>query len=271
MNKAPINDIKRGPLGNCIVLHDFPPVNSSTIKDLFEYSVRFFEEKGITPTKVGLGGKSPAAKGKSNILFKTAKRRLEETHYEGIDGLWIGAMPPIYSQEVLDALFCVDLDVRESKKNHTMVLCFDDQIVSFQKDHLEQLCTDLASFLKPRYGYGYQREFKKGPTWYPFGVCVGLGWDDPEADLLTEWAKKYHTNNRYQTGDLRDIYPMNLLSEAHKNHVVDGKPFFEWICEDPQRGRLTSLTEDLWTWWIESDSIAMIRESLGSTGWVISI
>jgi hypothetical protein len=252
-------------------MHDISQKNLN-VRGFIEYIIDFFEKSGVTPTR--MEGTNPSSK--KTLTFKRAFQQHDKDSFRTMEtsGTWMGATQASDPDDNFGALFSMHLNVRESKKNHTMVLCFDDQIVSFQKEHLEQLCTDFASFLKPRYGYGYQREFKKGPTWYPFGVCVGLDRvkDKEERSLITKWLDEYHMpEGHYKTGDLRDIYPMNLLSEAHKNHVVDGKPFFEWICEDPQRGRLTLLTEDLWAWWIESDSIAMIRESLRSTGWVISI
>ena len=82
---------------------------------------------------------------------------------------------------------------------------------------------------------------------------------------------KILVNGKYKTGDLRDLYPMNLLSKEHEKHVIEGLLFFNLIKADPQRGELIELNPSLWAWWIEADNISSVREALRPLGWVIAI
>ena len=271
MNKKIVNDIKQGSLANSIVLHDFETPTPEIVKRWFYYTVQFFEDNGLIPNRMGGTGKP-----KKTIAFERARKQHESDEFHEVTqaGLWFGAVPSTATQEGLDSIFSTHLDIREGKRNKTLVLTFDNQIVFFSEPTIDKLVSDLSQFFKPKYGYAYQRDFKKGPTWYPFGVCVGLDWDKDkeERSELTKWNDKYHMpEGRYKTGDLRDIYPLNLLSAAHQEHIVDGKPFFEWITADPKRGTLTQINDSLWAWWVEPDHIPYVREVLRPLGWVIAI
>ena len=265
-----LNDVKRGPLGNVIALHDFAE-ETPDIRIWFEYTVSFFEEYGLVPTKAAIDGPQ-SNKGNNNMLFKTAFKRLYETDFKNVQGIWFGAVPPNCEQEGLDSIFSTEIDVCSPNNKGNLVLCFDDSLTSFSHDLINNLTKDLSRFFKPRYGYCFQRPFKKGPKWYPLGVNVDLEWDDPERKLIGEWGRTYHVNDgKYKTGDLRDIYPMNVLSQAHQERMVNGQPFFEWIQAQPYRGTLEPLTPDLWAWWVEHDYLPQVREDLRPTGMVLCI
>ncbi len=61
----------------------------------------------------------------------------------------------------------------------------------------------------------------------------------------------------YYTGDLRDIYPLSVLSAAHNERMVDGKLLFDWINTDKNRGTLTKLSDNLWSWWVEESRLIL--------------
>lgn len=264
-----INNVKRGTFANCVVLHDFDTPNPERVKQWFEYTVKFFEENGVVPNR-----SSGTKRSKQNISFERAVKQYENQGFQDLEDIWFGALPPTnYNSDIEDIIFGTYLNSNLNKKNKTLVLVFDNQIVSFERTIIDKLATDLSQFFNPKYGYAYQREFKKGPTWYPFGVIGGN--DDigrEEERKIGEWGRRYHANNnRYKTGDLRDIYPMNLLSTAHQNNTVNEVPFFDWIRENPKHGTLTELTKNLWAWWVEPEEIPAVREELRPTGWVIAI
>ena len=47
-----VNDIKRGDLANCIVLHDFS-IKKPNLKKWTEYVADFFNKHEIVPTRIG--------------------------------------------------------------------------------------------------------------------------------------------------------------------------------------------------------------------------
>lgn len=258
------NNPERGPLANCIALHDFAET-APDFKNWFLYIVELFGKSALTPTRMALTTKN--YDGKHTISYKTGRKKLEASDYQDVIFLALYAHPPVWGTDMSDGIFSV---VLQCAKPDTLVLCFDDQLIKFQKDIFTKLTKDSADFFAPRYGYCYQRPFKKGPDCYPVGICVDLDWGDEEAKELTRWRNEYRmSDGSYKTGDLRDIYPMNLLSEAHKQNQVKGKPFFDWIQESPDHGTLTQLSDTLWAWWV--DDIPAVREALRQTGWVICI
>ncbi|MBN9565641.1 MAG: hypothetical protein J0G29_06085, partial [Alphaproteobacteria bacterium] len=73
------------------------------------------------------------------------------------------------------------------------------------------------------------------------------------------------------TGMLRDVYPLNFLSQAHLANQVEGMPFDQWVASDLARGTLNPLTDSMWSWRVEEDNIPAIREALRPTGLVLCI
>jgi hypothetical protein len=257
-----INDIKRGPLANALVFHDFQrkPID---IKGWFYFVESWFKREGVTPNRIsGRAGK--------NIGFEREKKRLEKEDFKSIqDGGWIAALPPSIRIEMFDFLFAVHLDC--TPPQDTLVLCWDDQIIKFGKEYLETLAKNLYAYFEPAYGYGYQREFRYGPTFYPFGVLSGIDAFSEEAKQITQWSIQYgRSDGSYKTGMFRDIYPINFLSKSHLTQKVGNTTLQNWIESSPQHGDLHALVNDkLWSWWIPEDKIAAVREELKPTGLII--
>ena len=259
-----INDIKRGPLANALALHDFkkPDVNW---KEWFSCIERWFHKGGVIPNRIsGTAGKT--------IKFENGKKRLEKEFFKSLerDGVWIIATPPEVGTEMFDFIFAVDLH-NEPNGNQTLVLCWDDQIIKFDRCYIENLAKDLYAFFEPSYGYGYQRLFKLGPSFYPFGVISGLDYGEPERKQIGKWGNEYsYEDGDYKTGMLRDIYPINFLSQAHFLQQVEGQPLNVWIESTPGHGELKQLTDNLWSWWVPEDKIESIRKIFIPIGLLLS-
>lgn len=260
-----INNIKRGPIANCIALHDF----SNEVPDLrqwMEYILAFFNQYGITPIRIS----NIDPKATKTIAFKNGIKKLEACNYEGIDGLWMGATPPNHGDDTFDSIFSTYLRLKSARSS--FVLCFDNNIVTFARDIINKLTEDLAEFFGSRYGYCYQRDFDKGPILYPSGTISGLDYGNPEGELIGQWGNKYcMPDGSYKIGDLRDIYPMNVLCKAHLDRVVLGQRLEDWILQNLNHGTLTKFDNNLWAWWIEQDQIPSVREALKPTGIILCI
>lgn len=256
-----INNIKRGPVANCVVLHDFAYIPES-IKDWFEYTVSFFRKYGIEPTRMD------SQKTSRTVSMKIGIKQLEEVDYK-TDGMWIGATPPNHSIDMFDGIFRTTLEFR---RKTTLVLCFDDQIAPFHSSLVCSLTKDLSSFFDARYGYAYQRQFGQGPDLYPFGVLSGLDSDkdEEEREQINIWGLKYGSS-KYHLGQLRDIYPYNFLSQAHLDNKIGNQSLHNWIKSEQNRGELTPLTQTLWCWSLTPEQIATVHESLKSTGLLICV
>ena len=55
------------------------------------------------------------------------------------------------------------------------------------------------------------------------------------------------------------------------DHVIDSKPFQDWVDEAPYRGRIESVTKTNWIWHVEEEHIPQVREDLRPTGLVLCI
>lgn len=269
MAKELINNIRRGSLANVIALHDFMD-NEINLKQWFEYTVELFHKNGLIPNKAALGGVN-GTKGNKNVLFNNAQKRLYECDFKGIDDIWFTALPPEYSLEMSDGLLTVSVTI---DARSTFRIIFDDQIMPFQKEIMKNLTKDFLNLINAQYGYAYQRLYKLGPEFYPFGIICGLDWDKDrkERELITKWSHKFRMpDGSYKTGDLRDIYPMNLLVDEHLNRIVINNQTLEaWIKSDKSHGELEELTPGKFAWWVEQENISMVRDALRPSGIIIA-
>lgn len=257
----------RGPTANCLVLHDFSNKNPD-IKSWFEFTLNFFKEYGLSPNRLS----SYNEKSKKTVDFNKGIKSFYRTNFEHVTSMWFSHK---VDGDVYDdnAYLVVWLSLAPDKKNHTLAIGFDNDVIGLNPKTINTLAKNMADYFSPQYGYLYQRSYNKGPLWYPFGTISGLDLDKDreEIEAITKWLHMYHINNKYKPGDLRDIYPLNLLSHAHQEHTVEGKSFFDWIQTDPKRGSLTKLNASLWAWWVDVENIPYVRETLRPLGWILAI
>lgn len=258
-----VNNIKRGPLANCIALHDFANVPDS-LRDFIHYIFDFFRKNGIEPTRMA------SQKTDKTVSVKIGTKQWEAVDYKGAKDMVIHATPPNHGGDMFDSIFTMSLDLEIF---FTLVLCFDDQILGFNPEIIERTAKDLSSFFGAQYGYAYQRKFSQGPTFYPYGVHGGNERDsDEDRKKITKWNHEYRmSDGNYKTGDLRDLYPYNFLSKAHLDRTVLGMPLKAWIEADPSRGTLTKLTDTLWSWHVDPCHIDAVRDALTPTGLLICL
>lgn len=258
-----INDMKRGDVANVIVFYEFEEKEES-IEGWLRYCMQWLQDHGLVPTLAGVTGEGFG--GKKNITFKNAFRRLEKGDFKNIKALSFSATRS--RDEYLDDGFLVVYFTLTHKR--TFLIYWDDKIVPFSRPYCHQLIKDLSCFLKPKYGYCFQRLFKHGPLWYPFGIGSG-NISDQESRELSNWGLKYRKEEYCKTGDFRDIYPLNILSQPHLDRMIDNQRLEDWILSDAQRGELEKLEDDLWSWWIPKENILSVRNALAPTGLLISL
>lgn len=261
-----MNNIQRGKIGNCIVFHDFED-EPYDLRSWTYYAIEWFQQNGLIPYKMNITG----LKERENITVKEGISLLEENNFKGVKDIWMGVFPPDTCFEMLDALASVQLNF--GMRGSTLVMCFDDNILKFSCEVFEKLTKDIDGFFKPKYGYAYQREFTKGPSFYPFGVIGGNAkLSTKEETTIAKWNHHYrYDHSPYKIGDLRDIYTMSLLSEAHLNQPVFDTILKAWIKSSSDHGELKPLTNTLWKWWVPEGLIDSVREELRPTGIVICI
>ena len=265
-----VNDIKRGDLANCIVLHDFT-IKKPNLKKWTEYVAEFFSKYEIIPTRIG-GHRRNATK---YVNINNGIRFLEANNYD-TDHISMVALPPKYnSNDLYCAIFSSLISMRPDNTQCTY-LTFDNKIVEFDTKMIDQLALDLIKLTGARYGYGFQRLFSN-IVGYEWGALSGEC-DEDEEDLITKWMDVYAPKGAYKTGYFRDIYPVNIISKEHLANIVEPGKFFsrkkdlsEWISANKKRGKLVKLSENHWSWHIEPNNIYDVREGLRHTGIILCI
>ncbi|WP_010300861.1 hypothetical protein [Candidatus Odyssella thessalonicensis] len=260
------NDIKRGPLANVIALHDLG-TEKNDVRGWFTYVVNWFRKNGLEPTRIGITG--APYKGNKTITFHNGLKRLEDHNYQEVQGISLYAIPPNHNIDMFDGIFILEYTCRNKG---AFVLCWDNQLLSFDKGNCKDIVKDICSYIKISYGYAFQRLFNQGPSFYPRGVLASSKLSEDEEDRIALWNNEYMMpDGNYQTGDLRDIYPLNILSRVHLDRVVNGGRFEDWIQAVPQRGSLEQITDSLWTWWVEADNIDAVRAALAPSGMILCL
>ena len=261
-----VNDIKRGDLANCILLHDFT-IMQPDLTNWTEYVVSFFEQHNMVPNRIS----SPARTSKKNINFNNGIRQLEKMKYQTND-IWIGALPPEHNSDMFCSIFTAFIFLGEKDYNNPLgpfcKLVFDNEIVPFDYIIMNRLAINLAKLTGAKYGYGYQRDFSK-TVGYEFGTCSGLKFGDLEAELISKWGRVYRKEGIYKTGDLRDVYGINYLSKAHIERIIKDKRLEDWIQSDSNNGILEQIDKDLWSWQVAPEQISPMREKLRDTGMIL--
>lgn len=267
------NNITRHPFSNAIVFHDFEIPSTEKIQGWFELTEQLFQKYGLVPNRIGLSYFEKKSSPKS-ITFKVGKKRLYEQKFEDIKAIDILAMPPDYGTECFDFLFGSWFHLDKKEQENSFIIVMDAAIIPMDQVIITEIIQRFSTFLKPRYGYVFKRRFLQGPGFYHIGM---LGDNDPkypltkkERQFIDQWGK-HIDYGPYKAGDLRDIYPCNILSQAHMNHIVGGMSFSDWISKKSYRGKVIPIQENLWAWWVEEENIPVLQEELAETGFLICV
>lgn len=252
---------------NGIVLHDFD-VNQVDVKGLFHFMEQWFTEREYPPKLIGYNAQGLPFSDKVR-KFRFGKQKLESIDYKEVEYFSMHSPSPTDEDDVRYCIFEGEIDLTSGKE--FLSFLFDEKEYSFIDCNIRTIVNQLIEYLKPKYGYAFQREFALGPQYYPAGVIYGKEHFEEEKKQISKWSKHYFINKKYETGQYRDIYPYNIICEKHLEQEVGGKKLTDWIAGDPRHGALTQLKENLWVWNISEENIPLVREALRPTGQVICI
>jgi len=266
--------MKKEETCTAIALYDLDK-QAVDLRGLFTFFEEWFLQQGYTPMRGSVLGEG--IKATKTKTFKHIKKVILEKEPRTLTSFWFGAYTSEnWDDDAFDAILAVHLTIYSNR--NVFNLYFHNSIVPFERGLVETLIKDISRYLRAYYGIVYQRDFDKGPGLYAGGVITGLdrGSSLPEIqkerDNIGKWWKKYMLNtgtDGYHLGQLRDIYPMNLLSEAHLKETVFGKSLKEWIESSPEHGELKPLTDILWEWWVPENKIPTVCDELLPSGLII--
>jgi hypothetical protein len=263
--------MKRAGLCTTIALYNLD-YNHIDIKDLFSYFEKWFEGNGYIPLRASIDAEGVSHK--TTKTFKTIKKLIGQIDAHLVKSFWFGAYGHEHTDDEFDAILSVGLNLQKIRGE--FYVYYHNDILSFKREYVENLIIELSNFIQADYGVVFNREFYKGPGCYVSGIITGLSDRIPEqaaeADKIGAWWRSYSFDDGgYVLGQLRDIYPMNLLSEAHLKQPVFNTTLQKWIESSAEHGELKPLTDTLWEWWVPEDKIESIREALRETRIIICI
>jgi len=83
---------------------------------------------------------------------------------------------------------------------------------------------------------------------------------------ICQWSEALRECAHIKNGWLREVYPLNYLSNAHLNAPVGDHMLRQWILEDADRGTMAPVTSDLMLWDVPDDRIGEISKELMAAG-----
>jgi hypothetical protein len=135
------------------------------------------------------------------------------------------------------------------------------------KDHL--LATySLTRLVAPcRYGIAYLRSAHLAPAFYARGM-LGNSLEAPDWEDSDTGGRIYRFSGetRHLQGMLRSVYPVQLLSEAHRSaRLTDGRPVAELGL-----GRWTQVEGGLWLWELNEEEMPIATQALERAGLILA-
>jgi len=244
-------------LCSVIALYDFR--RKARKKDIiYNRVLDWFSTIKCPPDKLGLGGKGFSPK---VLDFGKQQKMLAAKGFDILTDFEVYSVGPAYSDKTqgYQAAACFSFD--DAVYSYIVV---NKRIVSLSELH-QGLINDLVTLLLPSYGIGYYRPFHQGPGYYAIGLSKGLslsGEGYEEALRISRWGDIGLEKKVYNKGCLRDVYPLNYLSQSQLGIEVEGLELREWIRREPKRGKLIPLVDEIMLWELEDCELNIIQSIL---------
>ena len=263
-----LNDFNDCTNTRAIALHDFRK-RTFDHKEWIGYCVELMKQYGLVPTHMGIS--APSLKSEKMNAFEREFKKLDKVVNQSITSICIQATKHELKESPETDLLSCNFDIDPKKNRTTFVLTISDSVHALIEDDINQITTKLCDFFSPSYGYYYQRPAIKGPRWYACGVAVGLEKHESERAAIDAWGEKFRTSNEYKIGDLRGIYEMNLVMDAHLDReVMPDITLRSFIESDPSHGLLSVVDDQRTAWWVDGENIPQVREALRPSGIVVA-
>lgn len=218
--------------------------------------LNWIENHGFLPHQLAIDGGEWGGKPRS---FKNAHPKLLVQGFDKIKNLEIRCKsnddPLLYSEWNLIANIC------SARKYVAIVLARDSKsLLIYPPDQLLNLVSET---LRPDYGIGLRRSFKKSPLSYVVGgTSLGSGETYPERGEVAKWSNDYDLQ---KSKILRGVYPMSYLTGKRLSQPVGELTLMDWINASENRGRLTQLSNG-YAWHVQEADIPRVRDELNSAG-----
>lgn len=255
-------------VGDCTCLAFYDWSSEFSASAFYEVAVSFFSANGVEPDSGKLYVGKPT---NSRILkYSTVAARIKKAEYANASYVGLYHTIPDYAQ----LAFGWDVTAGYHARMHRdMYFCCGVAIAQLGVDYVADVIEQISNRTTLTYGIGYSLPFQDGPDLYALGMSTGSDYT-PEgnraADRTCAWFRERIGQNRHLQGYLRDVYPLNVISQPHLDKQVQGMPLREWIIASPERGTLRPLAGGAWLWRIEENQVVPIQAELESAGMLIA-
>lgn len=237
------------------------------LKQFGDRATSFFAANHVSPD---VGTLSAKGRTRNANTRKTVERLLRSDDLASADTLELYHTIPDYAQ----LIFGWDVQTEALNVNgRTIYFGCDQALAGIDLDFLEEVIGQFSQIVQLRYGIGYVKQFEFGPCVYAHGMVSGFGYsreDLIKADRIGAWFRERMAGNRHLAGLLRDVYPLNVISEPHLSQRVEGLPLADWIRQLRLRGTLRSLPGGATLWRIDEANIESVRAPLADAGLLIA-
>lgn len=153
---------------------------------------------------------------------------------------------------------------------NTLTVIIDDSL----SKNIVNFLYELFNFLDKKSGFDFgfiqNITYKKRPEYYNHGI-IGNDWSKADEEKIWSWSMNFNRHDgKYQPGDLRDVYPYNIVSDLHLNRDVHGQSLESWIKSEPSHGTLEKITDTHWLWSIDEKDIPHAQDVLSSANLLVA-
>ena len=259
-------------MATCIYLYDFD-FDAVNLREWFSWCVQWFEKKNIQLIHNSITAND--IKSKKKTKFKYGTRLLEKRDFKNVESIMIDSDSPSENPNSIQEESVASIG-NDGFGKPDMTFLANQKVFPFEETELKKTLIPLIQMVKPRYGFVHLRDYEQGPTFYTWGIIMGLDDENPEEAYeekkIGKWNLAYCIRDKvYRTGHLREIYPLNLLCPIHLAEQVHGTSLEAWVRSSPDHGTLEPLMEGMWAWWVPEDKRAPITEALKDTGLILCV
>jgi hypothetical protein len=216
--------------------------------DQIESLVGLFLKCGLEPDLAGItyprGPKAPFA-------YSKLKRHLSHASASSISNIDIYVSQPSYVQ----VSFGWNAYGLIEAQPMMLVCCLDSR--HYDEGVATEIVKGLYELAQYTYGYTYNRNLFRGPSFYAAGAIAGKIDRDEEEELI-QWSQFWYAK-RFPPTVVRGLYDTNFLSPAHLELPVGGTTLGNWITTSQDRGALDALSPKLWRWKLSSLQVSVVE------------
>jgi hypothetical protein len=246
-----------------VALMSCPPVRSD-IPKLFEFTNRLLTNLGHPPNFVAIH------RGERHGRYvRATARMLRAVEHAHVTGFSLVYVPPPETEPTRSGW----LQGGTTGKGFTISGRSD--ILSPDTKVIITLVRELAGLLSVVYGFQYVIDASFGPAFHSMGMLMrtadfhgAVTLPESERTRTSDWFNRWR--HLVPLGHLRDVFPLNFLTEIHRKRTMNGVPLFKWIGADPARGSLQQIRPGLWAWQVPEERCAQLGDEFEAAGMLTS-